>query len=100
MEHPFTWYALLPHDWQADLPQHTFFALVSALFVLLFAWRGRVALARAQILRFPLRSWEPEISPSSWLDWLSVKAMRSLAGKGANLFRFSVRFFSLSCLAT
>ena len=48
MEHPFTWYALLPHDWQANLPQHTFFALVSALFVLLFAWRGRVALARAQ----------------------------------------------------
>lgn len=48
MEHPFTWYALLPHDWQANLQQHTFFALVSALFVLLFAWRGRAALARAQ----------------------------------------------------
>ena len=48
MEHPFTWYALLPHDWQANLPQHTFFALVSALFVLLFAWRGRAALVRAQ----------------------------------------------------
>ena len=48
MEHPFTWYALLPHDWQANLQQHTFFALVSALFVLFFAWRGRAALARAQ----------------------------------------------------
>jgi F-type H+-transporting ATPase subunit a len=48
MEHPFTWYALLPHDWQTILPQHTFFALISALFVLLFAWRGRAALARAQ----------------------------------------------------
>ena len=48
MEHPFTWYALLPHDWQAHLQQHTFFALVSSLFVLLFAWRGRAALARAQ----------------------------------------------------
>jgi F-type H+-transporting ATPase subunit a len=48
MEHPFTWYALLPHDWQANLQQHTFFALMGALFVLLFAWRGRAALARAQ----------------------------------------------------
>jgi F0F1-type ATP synthase membrane subunit a len=48
MEHPFTWYALLPNDWQAHLQQHTFFALVSSLFVLLFAWRGRAALARAQ----------------------------------------------------
>jgi F-type H+-transporting ATPase subunit a len=48
MEHPFTWYALLPNDWQTIIQQHTFFALVSALFVLLFAWRGRAALARAQ----------------------------------------------------
>jgi F-type H+-transporting ATPase subunit a len=48
MEHPFTWYVLLPHDWQTIIQQHTFFALISALFVLFFAWRGRVALARAQ----------------------------------------------------
>jgi F-type H+-transporting ATPase subunit a len=48
MEHPFTWYALLPHDWQTCIQQHTFFALISALFVLFFAWRGRAALARAQ----------------------------------------------------
>jgi F-type H+-transporting ATPase subunit a len=48
MEHPFTWYALLPHDWQTIIQQHTFFALISALFVLFFAWRGRAALARAQ----------------------------------------------------
>jgi F-type H+-transporting ATPase subunit a len=48
MEHPFTWYALLPHDWQTIIQQHTFFALISALFVLFFAWCGRAALARAQ----------------------------------------------------
>ena len=48
MEHPFTWYELLPHDWQIIIQQHTFFALISALFVLFFAWRGRAALARAQ----------------------------------------------------
>lgn len=48
MEHHFTWYDLLPHDWQAVVQQHTFFALISALFVVLFAWSARRALARAQ----------------------------------------------------
>jgi len=48
MEHPFTWHALLPHEWQSVLQMHTFFALIGALFVLLFAWRARGALARAQ----------------------------------------------------
>jgi len=48
MEHPFTWYALLPHDWQTIIQQHTFFALISALFVMFYAWSGRAALARAQ----------------------------------------------------
>jgi len=48
MVHHFTWYDLLSHDWQSILQQHTFFALFSLLFVLLFAWRARGALARAQ----------------------------------------------------
>jgi F-type H+-transporting ATPase subunit a len=48
MEHPFTWYELLSEHWQAVIQMHTFFALCSALFVLLFAWRARAALARAQ----------------------------------------------------
>lgn len=48
MEHHFTWYDLLPHAWQAVVQQHTFFALWSTLFVLLFAWSARRALARAR----------------------------------------------------
>lgn len=48
MGHHFTWHALLSHEWQSLLQMHTFFALIGALFVLLFAWLARGALARAQ----------------------------------------------------
>ncbi len=48
MEHPFTWYALLPANLQHLLPEHTFFAIVAALFLLLFALKARIALARVQ----------------------------------------------------
>ncbi|MDZ4341395.1 MAG: F0F1 ATP synthase subunit A [Candidatus Binatia bacterium] len=47
MEHPFTWHNLLPESWQHFLPQHTFFALVAGLILILFAWRARGTLARA-----------------------------------------------------
>jgi len=47
MEHPFTWYALLPTGWQHLLPEHTFFALIVAIILVLFAFRARAALARA-----------------------------------------------------
>jgi F-type H+-transporting ATPase subunit a len=48
MEHGFTWYYLLPHGLQALLPEHTFFALVATLLVIVFAFSARSALARAQ----------------------------------------------------
>jgi len=47
MEHPFTWHNLLPESWQQILPQHTFFALVAGLMLILFAWRARGMLARS-----------------------------------------------------
>jgi F-type H+-transporting ATPase subunit a len=48
MEHPFTWYNLLPEIVQHGIGDHTFFALVAALIVILFALAARTALARAQ----------------------------------------------------
>jgi F-type H+-transporting ATPase subunit a len=47
MEHPFTWHNLLPSGWQALIPQHTFFALLAMVMLVVFAWRARAALARA-----------------------------------------------------
>ena len=48
MEHPFTWYNLLPDTFQHAIGDHTFFAIVAAILLLLFALAARSALARAQ----------------------------------------------------
>jgi F-type H+-transporting ATPase subunit a len=48
MEHPFTWYALLPESWQYRVGNHTFFAVVAAVIVILFALKARAALAHAE----------------------------------------------------
>jgi len=48
MEHPFTWYNLLPEALQHAIGDHTFFAVIAALLLLLFAFAARGALAKAQ----------------------------------------------------
>ena len=48
MEHPFTWYNLLPESLQHAIGDHTFFALIAAILLLLFAFAARSALAKAQ----------------------------------------------------
>ena len=48
MHHPFTWYVLLPEELQHLIGEHTFFALVVALLVLLFAVKARAALTMAK----------------------------------------------------
>jgi F-type H+-transporting ATPase subunit a len=47
MHHPFTWHVLLPEGWQHFIAEHTFFALIAALLLLLFAFRARAALSTA-----------------------------------------------------
>jgi F-type H+-transporting ATPase subunit a len=48
MVHPFTWYNLLPESLQHALGDHTFFAIIAALLMLLFAFSARGALAKAK----------------------------------------------------
>lgn len=48
MEHPFTWFNLLPEALQHAIGDHTFFAAIAAVLLILFAIRARGALARAQ----------------------------------------------------
>jgi len=48
MEHPFTWYNLLPEGWQHAFGDHTFFALIAVFLLILFALSARGALAKAQ----------------------------------------------------
>ena len=48
MEHPFTWYNLLPEGLQHSFGDHTFFAVVAGFLLILFAIMARGALAKAQ----------------------------------------------------
>src|SRR6266545_180263 len=48
MEHPFTWYNLLPAGLQHAIGDYTFFAVISAILLILFALKARAALAQAQ----------------------------------------------------
>jgi F-type H+-transporting ATPase subunit a len=48
MEHPFTWYNLLPSGLQHSIGDHTFFAIAAGLLLLFFAIKARSALAKAQ----------------------------------------------------
>ena len=48
MEHPFTWYNLMPEGLQRSFGDHTFFAAAAALLLVLFAMMARGALVRAQ----------------------------------------------------
>ncbi len=48
MEHPFTWYNLLPENLQHSFGDHTFFAVIAGALLILFALSARRAMARAQ----------------------------------------------------
>ena len=48
MEHPFTWYNLMPDGLQHSFGDHTFFAATAVLLLVLFAMMARAALVRAQ----------------------------------------------------
>jgi F-type H+-transporting ATPase subunit a len=55
MHHPFTWYVLLPEELQHLIGEHTFFALIAALLVLLFAVKARAALTMAKDPVIPVK---------------------------------------------
>ena len=48
MEHPFTWYNLLPEDLQHAFGDHTFFAVIAAILLIIFAVKARGALVKSQ----------------------------------------------------
>lgn len=48
MEHPFTWYNLMPEGLQHSVGDHTFFAIVAAVLLVIFAVRARAALAHTE----------------------------------------------------
>ena len=53
MEHPFTWYVLLPEELQHLIGEHTFFAIVTVVLLVIFAFKARSALTRSQDATVP-----------------------------------------------
>jgi len=47
MEHPFTWYSILPYPFSL-LPEHSLTALLAMVVILLLAYRARRSMARSQ----------------------------------------------------
>lgn len=48
MEHHFTWYDLLPEALRPFLGDHTFFAVIAVVLLILFAFKARAALVKAR----------------------------------------------------
>jgi F-type H+-transporting ATPase subunit a len=86
MEHGFTWYYLLPHEWQALLPEHTFFALLAGLLVIFFALRARAALARAQDPTVPEEKLGARNIVELLLEYVIVRQSDAIIGKAGRKY--------------
>lgn len=100
MEHGFTWYYLLPEGLRAVLPEHTFFALVAAILVILFALRARTALARAQDPTVPEEKLGARNITELVLEYVIVRQSDAIIGKAGRKYVpyfASFFFFILFC---
>jgi F-type H+-transporting ATPase subunit a len=86
MEHGFTWYYLLPHKLQALLPEHTFFALIAALLVFVFAFRARSALARAEDPTIPEEKLGTRNIVELLLEYAIVRQSDAIIGKAGRKY--------------
>jgi F-type H+-transporting ATPase subunit a len=86
MEHGFTWYYLLPEGLRALLPEHTFFALVAAVFVMLFALRARTALGRAQDPTVPEERLGARNITELVLEYVIVRQSDAIIGKAGRKY--------------
>ena len=86
MEHGFTWYYLLPHGLQALLPEHTFFALIAALLVIVFALSARSALARAEDPTIPEEKLGARNIVELLLEYAIVRQSDAIIGKAGRKY--------------
>jgi F-type H+-transporting ATPase subunit a len=94
MEHGFTWYYLLPHGLQALLPEHTFFALIAALIVIVFGLSARSALARAEDPTIPEEKLGARNIVELLLEYAIVRQSDAIIGKvGRKYVPYFASFF-------
>lgn len=86
MEHGFTWHYLLPHGLQALLPEHTFFALLAALIVIVFGLSARSALARAEDPTIPEEKLGTRNIVELLLEYAIVRQSDAIIGKAGRKY--------------
>ena len=86
MEHGFTWYNLLPHGLQALLPEHTFFAILASLLVVVFALWARLGLARAQDPTVPEEKLGARNIAELLLEYVVVRQSDAIIGKAGRKY--------------
>lgn len=94
MEHGFTWYNLLPHSLQVLLQEHTFFAVVAALLLILFALRARSALLRPQDPTVPDEKLSARSIVELVLEFVIIRQSDAIIGKvGRKYVTYFASFF-------
>jgi F-type H+-transporting ATPase subunit a len=86
MEHGFTWYNLLPYGLQALLPEHTFFAIIASLLVVVFALWARWGLARAQDPTVPEEKLGARNIAELLLEYVVVRQSDAIIGKAGRKY--------------
>src|SRR5262245_13037295 len=86
MEHGFTWYYLLPHGLQTLLPEHTFFALIAALIVVVFALSASSALARTADPTIPEEKLGARNIVELLLEYVIVRQSDAIIGKAGRKY--------------
>lgn len=93
MEHPFTWYNLLPPALQHGIGEHTFFALVAAVLLLLFALAARAALAKAADPLVPAAELGPRNIAEILLQLVVSQSDQIIGKQGRKYVPFFATFF-------
>ena len=81
MEHPFTWYNLLPEGLQHSIGDHTFFAIVVALLLVWFAFNARASLAKAEDPVIPAEGLGARNIAELLLEFVVVRQSDAIIGK-------------------
>ncbi len=105
MEHPFTWYNLLPEGFQHVVGDHTFFAVVVALLLLWFALAARASLLKAVDPIVPAEGLGARNIAELLLEFVVVRQSDAIIGKQGRkyvpyfgTFFFFILFANLSGL--
>ena len=93
MEHPFTWYNLLPEALQHTIGDHTFFALFAALILVLFALAARGALAKAQDPAVPAEGLGSRNIAELLLQLVVTQSDQIIGTRGRKYVPFFATFF-------